>query len=326
MKALVTGSSGFIGSHLTEGLIQRGYEVTCLIRKNSDLKWTHGLDVSFVTADYLNKHSLRNSVAEMDYVFHLAAVLHAVDWTDYHKANVLATKYLIQACVERNPGLKKFVFVSSISASGPVLDPSIRDETCTCRPSSFYGKSKLLAEKEVLGFKDQIPITIARPPNVIGTRQKEVYLLLKLLKRHLFPVLGKKDHQTSICFVKDLAQALILMAEKKQACSQTYYITDHQIHCWRELLKIAAQKMGVYPYVIKIPYPVLLSIAKSSEIIAKITGNDPLITTRYLCSTRNHYHLYSSQKIQQELGFKHQTEYSQGIQDIINWYKKHHLL
>jgi nucleoside-diphosphate-sugar epimerase len=326
LKALVTGSSGFIGSHLTETLIKKGYKVFCLIRKDSSLKWTQGLDVTHVTADFTNKNSLRDPVAGMDYVFHLAAVLNADDWTDYYRANVLGTKNLIEACAEKNPGIKKFVFVSSIAASGPVFDHTFRDETCACSPLSLYGKSKLLAEEVVIGFKNKIPVTIARPPNVIGIRQKEVYLLLKLLKKHLFPMLGNKDQQTTICFVKDLSQALILMAEKKEACSQTYYITDHKAHSWSDILKTTAQKMGVYPYVIKIPYPVLISSAHLSQIIAKIANTDPIITTRYVCASRKHYHLYSSRKIQKELNFKHRTEFSKGIEEIIDWYRKNNLL
>jgi len=326
VKALITGSSGFIGSHLTEALLEKGYEVTCMRRKNSDLKWTKSLKVKFVLGDYLNKKSLYPCVKGMDYVFHVGAVLNAGNWETYYKANVLSTRNLLKACSEVNPRLKKFVFVSSISASGPVYSGIFRDENCTCKPSSLYGKSKLYAEKVVHEFKDKIPVTIARPPNVIGTRQNELFIILKLLKNHIFPVIGKKDPQTSICFVKDLVQALILMAEREEACSKTYYIADPKAYSWREMLKITAQKMGVYPFVVKIPYPVLLSIAQFSETMAKITGNEPLVSTRYLCTTRKYYHLYTSKKIKNELGFRHETEFRKGIEDIIKWYKKQNLL
>jgi nucleoside-diphosphate-sugar epimerase len=326
VKALVTGSSGFIGSHLTQALVKEGYQVFCLIRKNSDLKWTKDLDVSFIRGDFLNKNSLKKCVQGMDYVFHLAAVLNAGNWNTYYNANVRATQNLVQSCSEENPEIKKFVFVSSISASGPTYDKIFRDESCVCSPSSLYGKSKLLAEKAVFGFKDKIPVTIARPPNVIGPRQNELFIILKLLKKHIFPVIGKNDEQTSICFVHDLVRALILMAKKEKACSQTYYVTDPKPYSWRNMLKIIAQKMGVSPYLIKIPYPVLLSAAQFSEILAKITGNDPFITTQYIFSTRNHYHLYDSKKIQNELDFKYKTEFSKGIEDIIQWYKKRNLL
>jgi nucleoside-diphosphate-sugar epimerase len=326
VKALVTGSSGFIGSHLTEALLKRGYEVFCLIREKSDLKWTKNLDVTFIKGDYLNKDSLRDCVKGMDYVFHLGAVLEAENWETYYKTNVLGTRNLVQACAEINPEIKKFIYVSSISASGPFSNNMTRDETCACHPSSLYGKSKLYAEKIVYEFKDKIPVTIARPPNVIGKRQKEVFFLMKLLKKRLFPVLGGESKQTSICFVEDLVQALILMAEKEKARSQTYYVTDNKAYSWKEMMKITAEKMGVYPYVIKIPFPLLASAAQFLEIISKITGKKPMITTRYLFSAKNDFHLYSSQKIQNELGFKHKTEFTKGMETIIEWHKKQNLL
>ncbi len=321
MKALVTGSSGFIGSHLTQALLKKGCQVFCLVRKESDLKWTKDLNVTFVKGDYLNKDSLKKCVQSMDYVFHLAAVLNARDWDAYYNANVRATQNLIEACVEADPGIRKFVFVSSIAASGPLYDKTFRDENCACIPSSLYGKSKLYAERVVKGYDTKIPVTIARPPIVIGTRQQELFIIMKLLEKRIFPVIGKRDQQISVCFIDDLVRALILMAEREQACSQTYYVTDPNPHSWREMLKIIARIMGVYPYVVKIPYPVLLTIAQFSEIYAKVTGKEPLITTRYICSTRNHYHLYTGQKIRDELGFKHQTEFSPGIEDIVDWYK-----
>lgn len=326
MKALVTGSSGFIGSHLTQALQKKGYQVFCLLRKNSDMKWTRDLDVTFVSGDYSDKNSLRESIQNMDYVFHLAAVLNAKNWRAYHNANVLATQNLIEACIEVNPKIKKFVFVSSISASGPVYDKIFRNESCACYPSSLYGKSKLYAERVVTEFKNKIPVTIARPPIIIGTRQRELFVLMKILDKRIFPMLGKKEQQISICFINDLVRALILMAEKDQASSQIYYVTDPKPYSWRQMLKITAQKMRVYPYVIKIPYPVLLSMAQFSEIFAKISGSEPMITTRYICSTQNHYHLYTSKKIRDELGFKYKTEFDKGIEDIISWYKRQHLL
>lgn len=326
MRALVTGSSGFIGSHLTQDLLKKGCQVFCLLREESDLKWTKDLNVTFVKGDYSNKDSLKKCVRGMDYVFHLAAVLNARDWNSYYNANVRATQNLVEACVEANQGIRKFVFVSSIAASGPLYEKIFRDENCACSPSSLYGKSKLYAERVVNEFRTKIPVTIARPPIVIGPRQQELFILMQLLKKRIFPVIGKKDQQMSICFINDLVRALILMAEREQACSQTYYIADPKPYSWREMLKITAKKMGVYPYVVKIPYPALLSIAQFSEIYANITRTEPLITTRYICSTRNHYHLYSGQKIHDELGFRYQTEFSQGIEDVVNWYKRQNLL
>ena len=91
MKALVTGSSGFIGSHLVEELVKRKYNVRCLIRKSSDLKWTRDLDreyVEFMTGSYGDVDSLAAAVKGMDYVFHVGAAIDAPDWDVLYKTNV----------------------------------------------------------------------------------------------------------------------------------------------------------------------------------------------------------------------------------------------
>jgi dihydroflavonol-4-reductase len=327
VKALVTGSSGFIGSHLTEILIDRGCDVHILLRKSSDRTWTRRLNARPVFGDYNDPESLRTCVTGMDVVFHLAAVLKAYDWNTYYRVNTLGTKNLLQACLAANENINRFVFVSSIAAAGPASIPVFRDESSPDQPDSFYGKSKLLAEQEVWKYQDRLPVTIARPPNVVGTRQQELLMILKLLKKRIFPLLGKQIPQTSLCFVQDLVEALILMSENSRAVSRLYYITDNKGYSWRNLLEILARLLNVYPpMVLKIPYPVLLAIARLSEAYAAAAGTEPFISPRYIISTRHNFHLYRSLKIKKELGFNTQIPVLQGMKHIIRDYKREGLL
>ncbi|MFO7865525.1 MAG: NAD-dependent epimerase/dehydratase family protein [Candidatus Aminicenantes bacterium] len=323
MKALVTGSSGFIGSHLTEELLRRDYQVYALLRKDSSQKWTRGLNIHPVIGDYSDTESLRNCVSGMDFIFHLAAVLHAPDWKTYYRVNTLGTRHLLQACADINPEMKKFVFISSIAAAGPVFHKVFRDESHISRPDSYYGKSKLLAEKEVMNFQNRIPVTIARPPNILGIRQRELLLVLKMLNKRIFPLLGNNKPQTSLCFVQDLMEALILMAEKEEARSQLYYITDNKGYSWRNMLEVISRLLGVYPLLIKIPYPLLLAAAWTSQIYAAAAAQDPLISPRYIISSRHHYHLYRSGKIHRDLGFTARTPFTQEMKKIVYWYQQH---
>lgn len=326
MRALVTGSTGFIGSHLVESLLDKGYTVSVLLREHSDLKWIRHLPVQEIFGDYADLRSLQKCVCGMDVLFHLAAVLNAPDWETYYRANTLAVKNLIQACEDANPELKRFVFVSSIAAAGPSKHKVFRDEDSPSRPESYYGKSKLQAERIVMSFKDRIPVTIARPPNVIGIRQRELLILLKLLKKRIYPLIGNGDLQTSLCFVQDLSKALILMAEKEEARSQTYYITDNKGHSWRRMLEIIARIMGVYPRVVKVPHPLLLSAARISEIIAGISRQEPLISSRYILSTRTNYHLFLSDRIRRDLGFETEIPFRRGMENIVREYQERGIL
>ena len=122
MKALVTGSSGFIGGHLVRSLLERGHAVSCLVRPASEPRALAGLDVTRISGSYFDLASLGRAVKGMDYVFHAGAALSAVDWPGYFKANVQGTANMLEACAQANPGLRKFVFISSIAAVGPAVD------------------------------------------------------------------------------------------------------------------------------------------------------------------------------------------------------------
>ncbi len=325
MKALVTGSTGFIGSHLVEALLGKDYQVYCLIRETSNLKWIKDLDVEFVAGSYSDKESLCRAVKDMDYVFHVGAVIDALEWETFYRANVESTVNLVEACVKTNPGLKKFVFVSSIAAAGPAVDKKPIKETDECRPVSLYGKSKYLAEQAAARFFDKLPIVILRPTKVPGPRQKQLYSLLKLADKRLIPMLGNGDKQTNICFVQDVVRAIIMAAENNNVRSRTFFIASQEAYSWREMLDAIAEELGLN-FVIKIPHGLLMTIAFLAEITARVTGGSPLIKRSSIRSVRKNYWLHDVRRIKEELGFTPEITFAWGMRDTIKWYKDQGLI
>ena len=321
MKALVTGSTGFIGSHLVESLIKKKYDVYCLIRKTSNPKWIKDLEVEFITGSYTDKKSLLPAVKGMDYVFHVGAVINAFEWDTFYRTNVEGTINLLQACAEVNPGLKKFVFVSSIAAAGPSINKKPKKEKNRCQPVSLYGKSKYLAEKEAARFFNQLPIVILRPTNVLGIRQKELNSVIKLARKRIIPLLGNGDKQTSICFVQDVVRALILAAENKHVRGQTFFVASEEAYSWREILTFISSELG-QSFVFKIPHPLLMLIALVSEAISRITGDKPFITRKSVASARNNYWIHDTTLIKKELGFSPEINLKDGLKDIIKWHRE----
>jgi len=324
-KALVTGGSGFIGSHFVEALINRGYEVFCLVRKTSNTDWIRNQKVTFIRGDYFDKPSLTRAVKGMDYVFHLGAVLNASDWETYYSANVLSTKHLIEVCFDVNPGIKRFIFVSSISASGPSKNYVPKKEYDECQPVSMYGKSKFLAEKIVNEYRDKLPIVIVRPVNVLGVRQKQLYYVLKLIKKRIPPLWFNKDKKLCLCFVQDLVKALILVAENDQACGEIYFVANNHFYTWWELIQTVAKILNVKLLPLRVPFPVLYSAVWILECFYKMIRTSPPITRQKIAISRYTW-LCDSQKIQRELGFKTEIGFEEGIRDIIRQYQKEGLL
>ncbi|MCX6562277.1 MAG: NAD-dependent epimerase/dehydratase family protein [Candidatus Aminicenantes bacterium] len=322
MKVLVTGSNGFIGSHLAEALARRGDEVFCLVRKTSRTDALAGLNVRLVVGDGRDKESLRPAVRGMDCVFHLAGVINAVDWPTYFEANTLGTQNLIEACLEENPRLRKFVFISSISALGPSPCGTALREEDECRPVSDYGRSKLMAEKIVLGLADRLPVTIIRPSNIIGPRQKELFESIKLLAKRIKPLIGTGGPQTSLAGVEDLVRAFILAADSPKSRGQIYLVTDGHAYAWRDITEAVAEALGPRRLYLKIPYPVQYVLAAVSELGARLGRTTPRLTRSNIRATRKYCWIYDGSKIERELGFKPAFNMKETVRRTVEWYRK----
>jgi nucleoside-diphosphate-sugar epimerase len=321
LRALVTGATGFIGSHLVEELLRRGFEVRCLIRRTSDTRFLETLGVELVPGDYQDPDSLAPAVANIDHVFHLAAVLTALTWEEYRRANVEATKNLLAACRARNPGLRRFVFVSSISAAGPSEQGRARTEDDPSAPISDYGRSKLLAEEAVRQYSGVLPAVIVRPPNVIGPRQRELLEAINLIRRRIMPVVGTGEPQTSLCYVGDVVEALILAAEHPAAAGRTYFLADPRPYAWPEISQSIARALGIRGPVLKVRYPVQLLFAALSEAVARIGKKRPRLTINYVKSVRFRRWIYDASRIRRELGFETKTGLDEAVARTVAWFR-----
>ena len=177
-RVLVTGGTGFIGSHLVERLLGNGYDVTCLVRELRQVRWLQGMEVRLAQGDCMLPESLADAVPGVSLVFHCAGLTKGKHARDYYSVNHLGTKNLLDACARHNPGMRKFILVSSLAAAGP-SGRTAGKTTDTPHPVSDYGRSKLLAEEETLKFKDRFPVVILRPSAVYGPRDADVFELFR---------------------------------------------------------------------------------------------------------------------------------------------------
>ena len=329
-KALVTGANGFVGSHLVEGLLFKGYHVICLVRKTSNLRWLSGLNVEYVYADISEKESLsrkagafgKNVLKNVDFVFHVAGLTKAKSKEEYFKANYEGTKNLLEACVKDNPQTKRFVYISSQAAVGPGKDDRPLDETAPCNPITDYGKSKLKGEEVVLEYSSKLPVTIIRPPAVYGPRDSDILSFFKVANYGFKTFFGKGESYLSLCYVEDLIDGIILAAESPKATGQIYFIADDEIYSWREAFRIVAKVLNKKTITLRIPKVFLYTIAFVSENIARVLGKPTVINVQKVREITQKYWLCDVSKAKRGLGFSPKYKLEEGAKKTVRWYKE----
>jgi nucleoside-diphosphate-sugar epimerase len=321
MKVLVTGGNGFIGSFLLPLLIDNGFSVRCLVRQKSNLSWIQSLDVQYVYGDIRDRESLVQTVDDVDYVFHLAAAIRTHDWHTYNQTNHIGTKNLVETCTQRNPYLKRFVYVSSIAAAGPSNDRRIKTEDDPCKPCNDYGKTKLLGENAVRNLCGSVPFVIIRPPNVYGPGEREFFNIVRVVEKGIIPRFGNGEKQTTLCHVEDLVRGILLAATSGNAVGKTYYITDGSCYSYREIIHEIARSLGVSGLTLPLPHCMLIPIVSFLQLHAHMTRGETFLTVSRLRQIRKNYYLYSGEKAVRELGYRPRLSMHEGMRRSIEWYR-----
>jgi len=323
VKALVTGGNGFIGSHLVELLLRKKYDVRCLVRKTSDLRWLQNLPVEFVHGDLFDPLALQNAVTGVDYVFHSAGLTKARTKEEYFRANHLGTKNILDAVTTHNPSVKRFVLMSSLTAAGPGTDSTPITEDRAAHPITTYGRSKLRAEQECARAMPLLRITIVRPPAVYGPRDKDVYEFFHTLSRGLQPMVGFHEKFVSLIHAGDLVRGVLMAAESDKAAGQTYFITSRETYGWKDVGSITREIMGVKAVSLRIPEFGVYAVAAISELFSLFSSKPALINLEKARDMVQDFWTCNGSKARQDFGFEQEISLENGIRDTVGWYREH---
>jgi len=323
LKALVTGGTGFIGSHLAEALLQRGVQVRCLVRKGSDLKWLKGLPIEIISGDCGDRASLREAVKEVDQIFHLAGITKALKEKTYFEVNAFGTDNLIRACLENNRRIQKFIYLSSQAAAGPCRNGDRKKESDQCEPISAYGQSKRRGEELALAHAHEIPLIILRPTGVYGPRDKDFYALFKWISKRIKPSFSGK---VSLCYVQDVIHAILLAAESQTKSGEIFFLSDGTNYLMKEVGDVFAKTMGVTPFSVPISKWLLFGIASFSEYLSLVSRKPPLLSRGMAEQMVQKDWTCDITKAKTTLGFQPQFQLLQGARLTYQWYKNQNWL
>ena len=322
-KALVTGGTGFLGSHLAEFLLKKEYEVSVLARpssKKDNLDFFTGYKIVEGSLD--DPVSLRQAVEGQDFVFHAAGLIRAKSREDFLEVNHLGTKKLLEAVAAVNPKLSRFVYISSMAAAGPPLDGRPKKESDLCNPITPYGESKWEGEIETMKYKDQFPVTIIRPPAIYGPRDRGMFTYFKLASKGFYPLIGKGDSFVNIISVFDLVEGIIAAAEEPKAAGEVFFLAEKKIYSWREAGQIITFACGKAGRPLRIPTWILSAAAETNQFVSNLFGRPALISRWKALDLSQKLWTCDVSKAEKTFGYQTRYPLPDGAQVTYDWYKK----
>jgi len=332
-RVLVTGASGFIGSHLVEALSERGDEVTCLVRKTSKVDRLRALGAVLTYGDVTDPAGLPEAVAGHEIVYHLAGLTRTLRRGDFHRVNEQGVRNVARACAaQATPPVS--VVLSSLAAAGPAPRRP-RIESDPPEPVSRYGRSKRAGERAAEQLADRVPTSVVRPPPVFGPRDRAGLAIFRAIARtglHVVPGLGRMH--LSLIHAADLARLLILVAERgarlelqareAAAASQGYYFAAGDEHpTYAELGRKIGTALGrarirIVP---TLPRTVWL-VAAWGELLGRLRGQPPAVGFDKAREARAGSWTCSAERAQEELDFQITTPLDERLCETAEWYRR----
>ena len=312
MRIVVTGCTGFIGSHIVPALTNEKYDVTGTVEPGVASGST---DVPLHPVDICTGNGLAAAFAGADAVIHLAARNHVLRETakdpllEYRRVNVEGTRNVVRAARKQGVGL--FVHLSSIKAMGEGTE-GILAETAPCLPSTPYGISKLESEEVVRAEADgtAMAVLIFRLPMVYGPGNKgNLPRMIRWADRGLPFPLVRPDNLRSMVYVGNVVAAVKAVLETHPtsgAAPRTYIVKDDADYSTRMIYSSICRELGKSPRFIPLPAVLGRFAGAISEDFRKVTSSFRV----------------SSAKIREEIGFVPPVSGEEGIASTVRWYKR----
>lgn len=323
-KVLVTGATGFIGSHLVDALLDNGCEVHCLVRTSSDLKWLQKDRITCHVTDLFDPEIPESCLNGLEHVFHCAGLTTSRTRAEYFEVNANACRTLFEKLLPAANGLKSVVHLSSLAAVGPSADANRPvDETSPCAPVTHYGHSKLAGEKIALEYAGRLPIMVIRPPVVYGAREVNFFTWLQKLNQGWFIRVGNETRHLSIVHVNDLVRAMLAAAGSSIRGDRVFFVTDGEIYNWEEVARIGSGILGNRARSLTIPLSVIRFAARLAEIKSSFTGKPALLDRQRVIDIRQTAWTASSENFFRTFSFQPEYKLQRGLEVTLDWYKKH---
>lgn len=326
MNILITGATGFIGGFIVDEALNRGMQVWVAVRPTSSRKYLTDPRIQFLELNLGNKEQMKERMGNLkfDYVVHAAGATKCLHAEDFFRSNTDGTKNLVQALIELQMPLKRFVFVSSLSVYGPVAEEQPYREICLNdkpQPNTAYGRSKLAAEQYIESLSS-LPYVILQPTGVYGPRERDYFMMAKSIKSHTDFSVGYKPQDLTFVYVLDVVQAIFLALDC-QKTSGKYMLSDGEVYSSRTFSDLIHRELGK-PWLLRIKAPIWLLriITFCGEYIGRMTGKiSALNNDKYNIMKQRNWRC-DINPAKKDLGYKPKYQLDEGVRLTIKWYKE----
>lgn len=340
-RILITGASGFIGSHIAEEALRQGMEVWCAVRKTTSRQYLSDERLHFIELNLGSKEQMVTALADLkpNYVVHAAGATKCRNKSDFERINTEGTKNLVEALETTTPDLERLVFISSLSVFGAIHEEQpyteIKD-TDTPRPNTAYGQSKLKAEQWMQGCQrcdsndgnDEkgctLPYIILRPTGVYGPREKDYFLMVKSIAQHTDFAAGYKPQDITFVYVDDVVQAVFkAIAAPEQCLGKAYFLSDGEVYSSVDFSDLILKELG-NPWCLRLRVPlwVLRLVTFCGEYWGHLTNTmSALNNDKYNILCQRNWRCDIS-PARCDLGYEPKVKLAEGVRRSIKWYKE----
>jgi nucleoside-diphosphate-sugar epimerase len=323
MRVLVSGASGFLGSHVAEQLKELGHEVVCLVRKTSDVTFLRELGAELASGSVDAPESLVSAMSRVQAVVHCAGLVKARNMEEFDRVHKHGTLALARAAIEHAPGLQRFVHVSTAGVMGPSRKSAKHLISDAPNPVTSYGKSKLSAELALLELKDQLPITVIRPPAIYGPRDREILAFFQMIRRTRMAFrMGDSMQSVSMIYASDCARACVQAIFADVPSGSTYFVDDGYTYTYEDMAHAIAAAYGVgllgTP---SLPMPIVRMAAQASETFGRLTNRVMMFTRDKLPELLAEHFVVDSSSARRDLGWEPRVPFAEGAKLTARWYR-----
>jgi nucleoside-diphosphate-sugar epimerase len=325
-RVLVTGGTGFTGSHLVRNLVDEGYVVRVLARSAARARERLPGEVEIVEGDVADPAVVRRSIRGRDVVYHLAAAFREAGIPDarYHEVHVLATRLLLEAA--RAEGVRRFVHCSTVGVHGHIANPPA-DETAPHEPGDIYQATKSEGERLALEFQRQhdFPLTVARPAPIYGPGDLRLLKLFRMIARKRFVMLGSGRVFFHMVHVRDLVKGFRLLADRDEAVGEVFIFAGEEYCTLNELAARIAALWALPPPRLHLPvWPFYAAGAVCELVCVPLRIEPPIYRRRVAFFTKSR--AFTTRKARELLGFSASVSLDSGLEETAAWYRNQGLI